>query len=162
MGAWDSYEARVGIRGSNRREVVLKREQDFIRRKLESGHLSYHHVVINGEDQDVAIMNTDNFEIKTIISMPGENIKGGSIVEWMGHHWLITSKDYNTEVYAKCTMTQCNYLVRWIAEDRSIVERWCVIEDGTKLAHMKMCLFGVLETIRKNYSLNCWNTLRAI
>lgn len=132
MGAWDSYEARVGIRGSNRREVVLKREQDFIRRKLESGHLSYHHVVINGEDQDVAIMNTDNFEIKTIISMPGENIKGGSIVEWMGHHWLITSKDYNTEVYAKCTMTQCNYLVRWIAEDRSIVERWCVIEDGTK------------------------------
>lgn len=29
-------------------------------------------------------------------------------------------------------MKQCNYLLRWIAEDDTVVERWCVIEDGTK------------------------------
>ncbi len=50
----------------------------------------------------------------------------------MGNHWLITEKDANNELYTKGTMKQCNYLLRWIAEDDTVVERWCVIEDGTK------------------------------
>ena len=137
MGVWDSYNSRIGKYGKSSREVMLRREQEFLRRKLQDGNLSYHHVVIGGEDREVAIINSDNFEIKTIISMPGENLISGSIVEWMDNHWLITSKDYNNEVYTKCTMTQCNYLVRWIAADGNIIERWCVISDGTKLAHLK-------------------------
>ena len=29
-------------------------------------------------------------------------------------------------------MIQCNYLLRWVNEEKEIQERWCIIEDGTK------------------------------
>lgn len=131
MSIWDSYQSRLNTRGETRREAVLQKEKNFLLRKLPD-HLSYHTAIIDGEEREVAIINSDNFEIKTIISMPGEDITGGSLVEWMDNKWIVTAKDANNEVYTKATMTQCNYLVRWIADDGEIVERWCIIADGTK------------------------------
>ena len=29
-------------------------------------------------------------------------------------------------------MIQCNYLLRWVSDDNTICEQWCIIEDGTK------------------------------
>ena len=80
----------------------------------------------------MAVINSDNLNLKALCTMPGEDLPHGGLVEWMGNHWLITEKDANNELYTKGTMKQCNYLLRWIAEDDTVVERWCVIEDGTK------------------------------
>lgn len=131
MGMWDSYQSRLASRGSSKRDVVLQREQDFLRRRLPD-HLSYHTAVVDGQERELAIINSDNLEQKTICSMPGEDILGGALVEWAGAHWLVTERDANNEVYTKAIMQQCNYLLRWIANDGKIVERWCIISDGTK------------------------------
>lgn len=147
MGAWDCYAARIDSIGGDRRNTVKDREMRFLRTKLPRS-LSYHHAVVDGEERELAVINSDTLNIKTICSMPGEDIRHGSLVDWAGYHWLVTEKDVNTELYAKAIMEQCNYLIRWVAFDGTVQERWCIIEDGTKLrrttrrslAHWKRCV----------------------
>lgn len=134
---WDKFRSRMEVNGKSQREASLNREKEYIRRKIRNT-LSFHEAVVDGVEQELAIINTDNMDTKTVIAMPDEDIRHGAIVEWMGEHWIVTAKDYNTEVYAKAKMRQCNYLLRWVdvGEDGpEIIERWCIIEDGTKLKH---------------------------
>lgn len=131
MGAWDLYNARMSVKGSSGRDAVLRREQAFLRAKLPRS-LSYKTLSINGEPRNVAVINTDNLDTKTICSMPEEDIPHGGLVFWCDNYWLITEKDADTEVYAKGIMRQCNHLLRWVNEEHEIIERWCIVEDGTK------------------------------
>lgn len=131
MSLWDAYFSRLNARGGDRRSAVLQREQRFLNAKLPAS-LSYHQAVINGEHRSLAIINSDNLNQKTLCTLPGETLPHGGLVEWMDNRWLITELDANNEVYSKGIMRQCNYQLRWIADDGTIVERWCIIEDGTK------------------------------
>jgi len=131
LGVWDSYQSRLSVRGATKREVRLNREHDYLHRKVPAS-LSYQKAIINGAEQEVAIINSDNLEQKTICSMPGDIILCGSLVEWMGNRWLVSETDANNEVYTKGIMLQCNHLLKWIADDGSVVERWSIVSDGTK------------------------------
>lgn len=131
MGVWDTYQARLSVRGSTKREAALNREKAYLSRKIPSS-LSFHVVEMNGSKQNLAIINSDNLNQKTICSMPGEQIEGGSLVYWADNYWLVTEVDANQEVYTKAIMLQCNHKLRWIASDGTIVERWCIVSDGTK------------------------------
>lgn len=131
MNAWRSYDSRLSVRGATKRDVVLNREKAYLRRKLPSS-LSYHKTIMNDVERELAIINSDNLHQKTVCSMPGENITSGSLVQWCGRHWLVTDVDPNNEVYTRGIMLECNHLLRWIAADGTIVERWCIVSDGTK------------------------------
>lgn len=131
MNPWNTYRSRINAHGITKRDSVLQRERAFLSAKLPAS-LSYQQLTVNGTVRNIAVINSDNLNLKTLCTMPGEDLPHGGLVEWMGNHWLITEKDANNELYAKGTMKQCNYLLRWIAEDDTVVERWCVIEDGTK------------------------------
>ena len=131
MNPWNTYRSRINAHGITKRDSVLQRERAFLSAKLPAS-LSYHQLTVNGTVRNMAVINSDNLNLKTLCTMPGEDLPHGGLVEWMGNHWLITEKDANNELYTKGTMKQCNYLLRWIAEDDTVVERWCVIEDGTK------------------------------
>lgn len=131
MNGFDVYAERMRVRGMTRRDTSLQREQRMIDWKLRHS-LSYHHVLIDGEDRDVAIINSDNLNEKTICSLPGEDIRHGAYVEWMDQVWLVVEKDYNTEVYTRAKLMQCNYLLKWVDEEHVIHEQWCIVEDGTK------------------------------
>lgn len=131
MNAWDSYQSRLLAHGATRREVAANRERRNLASKLPH-HLSYHSVLVNDHEQMVSIINSDALNTKTICTMPGEDIDSGALVEWADNRWLVVGKDPNNEIYTKATMIQCNYLLRWIAADGTIVERWCIISDGTK------------------------------
>lgn len=131
MNPWDIYQARLNANGENRRSATLQRERRFLDSKLPTS-LSYHQVAINGVNQNLAVINSDNLNIKTLCSIPGEDFPHGGIVDWMNNKWIITMKDANNELYTKGTMSQCNYLLKWVSDDGVIVERWCIVEDGTK------------------------------
>ena len=112
----------------------LIREQNYLDRKLPSS-LSYHTAVVNGTEQQLAILDSDLLDVKTVYSLPGETIQGGSLVEWEENMWLVFSEDVNREVYTKAKMQQCNYLLKWVVEENDIpiiIERWCYVSDGTK------------------------------
>lgn len=131
MGAWDTYQSRIGLHGDNRRQAQIIRQSRFLNSKMPSS-LSYHTLLLDGVERQMAVINSDNLDQKTICSMPGEDLTHGGYVEWMDNHWLITEKDANNELYTKGIMRQCNYLLKWITEDGEIVERWCIVTDGTK------------------------------
>lgn len=147
MDAWFTYRNRMNAHGKSKREASFIREERYIESKLRDT-LSYHMAEIypcaygyNIQDreisshmklQEVAIDNTDNLNEKTIYSLPGEDIEIGSLVHWMDNYWLVYERDANNELYTKAKLLQCNHLLKWIADDKKIIEQWCVIEDGTK------------------------------
>ena len=146
--SWDMYESRMKQHGTTRRGARLNKEVHDIYTRLPE-NLSYTTVIIHDQDhgynieepkmvagafeQDVAIINSDNLNEKYLITMPGEDIQHGDLVEWMDNFWLVTERDANTTLYTKVKLLQCNYLLRWINPSGEIVERWSIVEDGTKL-----------------------------
>jgi hypothetical protein len=64
--------------------------------------------------------------------MPGEALEHGGIVNFAHSKWLITDLDANDEVYASGMMQRCNYLLKWLNADGRVIEKWCIVEDGTK------------------------------
>lgn len=147
MSVWDVYEDRMNARGATKREAQRKRELRAINNHVPE-NLSYqtvtvydleHEYNITSETmaaaaytQEVAIINSDNSNEKSIISMPGEDIVDGSLIHWMNNYWLVTERDANTTVYTHAKLIQCNYLLRWVSDKDVVCEQWCVIEDGTK------------------------------
>lgn len=143
MSVWDVYQSRANARGDTKRATQLKREIRTVQDKLPD-NLSYQSVIIYDLEhgyniseeyaiqQNVAIINSDNLNEKTIIALPGDDIIHGSLVFWMDNHWLVTERDANTTVYTRAKMIQCNHLLKWVSADDEIIEQWCIIEDGTK------------------------------
>ena len=131
MSVWDSYQRRMDVRGSDRRDAAFKRAARMLDTKF-NNTLSYHTVQINNQPQEVTIINSDNLNEKTIITRPGEDFVCGDLVLWANNYWLISEKDANNELYTRGKLLQCNHLLKWIDSDGVIREQWCIIEDGTK------------------------------
>lgn len=132
VSVWDTYKARAEAMGRTRRERALKHTQTYIESKI-TGSLSYKKVKIDGAEQSVTVLDQkEDISLKKICSLPGEDIPHGGIVDYADSKWLITEKDANSEVYASGMMQRCNYLLKWLNGEGKIIEKWCVVEDGTK------------------------------
>lgn len=133
MGVWDAYEARLGISevGNPKRSSKLSRTREYLQRTLVSS-LSYKDAVVDGVPQNLAILDTEEFDIKTACAMPGEKLKHGGLVEWGETVWLVTEIDQSNGVYVRGKMQRCNYRLRWIDDKGNVISRWCIVEDGTK------------------------------
>jgi hypothetical protein len=131
MNPWNTYHARHALHGETSRDREKYNLMNRLSRQIPST-LSYHNVDIDGEDRNIVILNSDNLNQKTLCSLPGEDIRHGAYIDWMNHKWLVTERDANSEIYTKCIMLQCNYLLRWINDSGEIIERWSIVEDGTR------------------------------
>lgn len=132
MSAWDTYQARLEVNGTTRRERALKHTQSYISKKI-TDSLSCHNVLINGIEQTVSILNQrEDMALKKICALPGETLLHGGIVDFADSKWLITELDANDEVYTSGMMQRCNYLLKWLNKNGEIIEKWCIVEDGTK------------------------------
>lgn len=131
MNPWKIYESRIASSGVSIRDAMLRRTRRLIGEKAEDG-LFFQSVLIDGTEQSVTVISSDNLNEKTIISMPAETIRAGATVYWMENFWLVTEVDADITVHTKAKMVQCNYLLKWVDDDAQIHEQWCVIEDGTR------------------------------
>ena len=147
MSIWNVYANRIDAHGGSKRGAAMQREVRMINRKLPD-NFSYQTVTMYdqahgynimekgpefaGVERQLAIINSDNLNEKTIFSMPGEDIENGSLIHWMDNYWIVSERDANTTLYTRAKVVQCNYLLRWVSDDSNVYEQWCVIEDGTK------------------------------
>ena len=131
MGVWDVYDARITAKGGTKRESAILREKRRITDHIVDNP-SYHECIVDGVERVCCIINSDNFNEKTIISMPNEDLRHGALVEWMDNKWLIIGRDPNMTMYTKCMMKQCNYFLRWVDPDGKVCGQWAIISDGTK------------------------------
>lgn len=139
MGVWDRYNSRSNVHGKSRREAALLQGRRWLNSYLPASPSS-HRVIVNDEETEAIILDSDNLNIKTICMYPGEPLSNGSMVLWNDQSWLVTALDANNELYFRGTMQQCNYLLRWINAEGKIVERWSIVEDGTKLERIEICV----------------------
>lgn len=129
--AWDLYNERMALSGPTKRDMWKKRAMRSISNRIRHS-LSYHEVIMGGLAAQVAITHGVEASEKKIFSMPGEHLVHGGLVEFADNVWLIVEVDADNEVYEKGRMLQCNHILRWIATDGTLKEKWCVVEDGTK------------------------------
>ncbi len=161
---WDIYADRASVRGYSKRDAVIKREIRAIQNMLPDNpsyqtaeiYLPEHGYNISDEYAEIcrlAIISSANKDEKTVISMPGEEIRAGSLMKWMNSFWLITERDADTTLYTKTKAVQCNHLLRWVSSDNEVIEQWCIIEDGTKLE-----IVSVQSNLYVKFPSNCWKT----
>lgn len=128
---WNTYETRIEQSGVTRREEALKRIQSRFRHKIFDS-LSCHDVLVEGKEQTVAILNKSDLSKKKICALPGERLVHGGYVDYENSKWIITEIDASNEVYESGLMTRCNHLLRWLNSDGKVIEKWSIVEDGTK------------------------------
>lgn len=131
MSDWSSYEDRLAIDSSMLRANTVRRAKQRFAIRAKSTP-SFKTVLINGEQRAVTILNTQYHNIKNIFSMPNETLEAGNYVDWVDNRWLIISVDADEELYSRAQMKQCNHLLKWVNREGAIVEKWCIVEDGTK------------------------------
>ena len=147
MDTWSTYRNRINVKGDSKRNAVHNRASRYINSKLPK-NLSYQTIYIYPQEygynidsddavqhcilQNVAILDSNNLNEKTICSLPSEDIVLGSLVYWMNNYWLVVERDANTTLYTKGKLLQCNHLLKWITPEHEIIKQWCVVEDGTK------------------------------
>ena len=155
MGVWDLYSSRIEAKGGTKRNSTIIREKRRINMHAVDNP-SYQSCVVDEIDRKAIILNSDNFNEKTIISMPDEDLRHGALVEWMDNKWLIIARDPNTTMYTKCTMKQCNYFLKWVDTTGKVCGQWAIVSDGTKLIKVA----SLQRDLQNNNLLNCWKPLR--
>lgn len=131
MSVWDDYQTRIDALGGTEANHFKQRADYMINRYLPR-NLSYTTALIDGNEQSVAIINSDNLNEKTILSLPGEDLHCGSLIQWMDNYWILNELDANKTLYAHGKLLQCNYLLKWVTDDNEIHEEHVNVEDGTK------------------------------
>lgn len=132
MGVWENYETRMEAIGITGRDRAVNSLKTHLVKKIPNSP-SWHKVLINEKPQFVSILNrSDDMAKKKICSMPSETLEHGGYVDYENSKWIITEIDASDEVYSSGIMQRCNYLLKWLNHSGKIIEKWCVVEDGTK------------------------------
>lgn len=127
----DRYEARMNLRGDTQRERTKNRTLMNLQDKMKNS-LSYKIVKLNGVKTNLVIDSGTQPYYKEFKSMPNQDINIGDYVEWANSVWLVTTCDFDDELYRDGKLTQCNYLLKWQNEHGKIIERWAVIMSASK------------------------------
>lgn len=132
MSVWDNYRDRMELVGQTKHDMWVNRSQEHIRRRIVDSP-NCKTVLVDGEEQMLAITKHAQDGYKRVASMPGENLKHGGLVDWNGSKWLITEVDPEDTIYQRGIMRHCNHILRWVSSKTGeLREKWCVVEDGTK------------------------------
>lgn len=76
-------------------------------------------VIINGKLQDTKLNS-----IQRQMLSPVGSCKAGQYVYYKGRYWLIVGLVDGNNIYDKCVMVLCNYLLTWINEKGKVIQRW--------------------------------------
>ena len=131
MGHWETYNNRISINGSTTRERRVNEFKDKIVRKVLDSP-SYKNILLNGVETQLVINEGTQPYYKEFESMPGQEINIGDYIEWANSWWLVTTCDYDDELYRNGKLHQCNYLLKWQNELGEIIERHAVILSASK------------------------------
>lgn len=127
----DRYTARINLHGTTQRERIVNRTKANLQNKVVDS-LSYKTIKLNGIETQLVINEGTQPYYKEFESMPGQEINIGDYIEWANSWWLVTTCDYDDELYRNGKLHQCNYLLKWQNELGEIIERQAVILSASK------------------------------
>lgn len=127
----DRYTARINLHGTTQRERMVNRTKANLQNKVVDS-LSYKTIKLNGVETQLVINEGTQPYYKEFESMPGQEINIGDYIEWANSWWLVTTCDYDDELYRNGKLQQCNYLLKWQNELGEIIERQAVVLSASK------------------------------
>lgn len=127
----DRYTARINLHGTTQRERMVNRTKANLQNKVIDS-LSYKSIKLNGIETQLVINEGTQPYYKEFESMPGQEINIGDYIEWANSWWLVTTCDYDDELYRNGKLQQCNYLLKWQNELGEIIERQAVVLSASK------------------------------
>lgn len=127
----DRYTARINLHGTTQRERMVNRTKANLQNKVVDS-LSHKTIKLNGIETQLVINEGTQPYYKEFESMPGQEINIGDYIEWANSWWLVTTCDYDDELYRNGKLQQCNYLLKWQNELGEIIERHAVILSASK------------------------------
>lgn len=127
----DRYTARINLHGTTQRERMVNRTKANLQNKVVDS-LSYKTIKLNGIETQLVINEGTQPYYKEFESMPGQEINIGDYIEWANSWWLVTTCDYDDELYRNGKLQQCNYLLKWQNELGEIIERQAVVLSASK------------------------------
>ena len=127
----DRYTARINLHGTTQRERMVNRTKANLQNKVVDS-LSYKTIKLNGVETQLIINEGTQPYYKEFESMPGQEINIGDYIEWANSWWLVTTCDYDDELYRNGKLQQCNYLLKWQNELGEIIERQAVVLSASK------------------------------
>lgn len=131
MSYLDTWRTRVELVGNTRRE---RQKNKLVRdiERLAPDSLSYKTIYVDGEERQAIVTSSDAYNLRNFISMPGETIPFGAMIQYADRYWLVREKEIDDEIYAKCQAQLCNVLMRWQNAYGEVLEYYGVGEDATK------------------------------
>ena len=127
----DRYTARINLHGITQRERMVNRTKANLQNKVVDS-LSYKAIKLNGIETQLVINEGTQPYYKEFESMPGQEINIGDYIEWANSWWLVTTCDFDDELYRNGKLQQCNYLLKWQNELGEIIERQAVVLSASK------------------------------
>lgn len=127
----DRYTARINLHGTTQRERMVNRTKANLQNKVVDS-LSYKTIKLNGIETQLVINEGTQPYYKEFESIPGQEINIGDYIEWANSWWLVTTCDYDDELYRNGKLQQCNYLLKWQNELGEIIERQAVVLSASK------------------------------
>lgn len=127
----DRYTARINLHGTTQRERMVNRTKANLQNKVVDS-LSYKTIKLNGIETQLVINEGTQPYYKEFESMLGQEINIGDYIEWANSWWLVTTCDYDDELYRNGKLQQCNYLLKWQNELGEIIERHAVVLSASK------------------------------
>lgn len=131
MADREIYKARLQHNGVSRRD----RELSHLKRRISEGVgdlLASHAVEFQGETIWITSEITEFDSVKKFTCSPEYSVGYGDYFVWNNIHWLVTSRDYDDEIYIRGKITQCNYYLTWQNDEGEIIGRWAVISQVTR------------------------------
>jgi len=129
---WANFADRVSSPGGTPRDHAIHNLRQRAAVQLRHNP-SFQTLTINGEVREMAVMSfAKKFNVKKLCALPGEHITHGGLVCWKDNHWIVTQVDADDTAYESALMQQCNYRLRWYDSQGQLIEKWCIVEDGTK------------------------------
>lgn len=127
----DRYTARMNLHGTTQRERAKNRLIAHLNDRTQHS-LSYKDILLNGTETKLMINSGTQPYYKEFQSLPSQEINIGDYVELANSHWIVTTCDFDDEIYRDGKLEQCNYLLKWQNELGEIIERWAVIKSASK------------------------------
>lgn len=133
MANWNLYESRLNKNGSNTRDRQINYMKDGIISSFKSNP-SFREVYFNNKTTitEVQIVDTLDYNIKTVLMKPNENIFVGDMLYFDNNNWLCTKIDSTNPVYELGTVQKCNNTIN-LYKNNMLYKIPIVVESGIRL-----------------------------
>lgn len=128
MNYLDMYSNRLLLNGDSDRNRLIQFAKKDIKTNIANSPSLKTVKIDNSDVTNLTIVRTERDAVKRWSAMPNEVVELGSVILWNKMHWLVTTVDYDDDLYLSGNMEQCNRQIQWQNEKTGeIIKRWCII-----------------------------------